>query len=187
MKKLLTLLLIIWELPQNILGYTMSRLWKKRLIILSQKELSYLYGLEEIAGFKIYVADYYSQKSDKVLGKLSGFSLGKYICMNSAHDLTTLRHEKGHSKQSKTLGWLYLPMVGIYSAVFCNLWNKLFHKNWNKYDKQYWYYKTRWTERQADKYGNVKRDNELCKLERPVNSIYPAIAANMFDLRNYAQ
>jgi len=156
MKKILNLLFKIWELPQNILGYFMSRLWKKRLIILTQKELEYLYGLENLTGFKIYVADYYSQKADKLLSELSGFSLGKYVCLNSAHNLTTLRHEKGHSKQSKMLGWAYLPVIGIYSAVFCNLWNRWFHKSWTSTQRKKWYY-SRWCEAWADKLGGVVR------------------------------
>ena len=155
----------------------MSRLWKKRLITLSQRELEYLYGMEELTGFKIYVADYYSHKEDKVLGSVSGFSMGKYICLNSAHDLTDIRHEKGHRiGQSEKWGWLYLPVPGVYSAVFCNLWDRKFHKNWCLYDRHYWYYKTRWTERQADKSGGVDRDKILSKMDRPENARFPKIA-----------
>jgi hypothetical protein len=169
------LLLWVWQLPQNALGRIISRQWKKRLIILSKKELEYLYGLEKLIGYKIYIADYYSYKTDKVLSLLSGFSIGQYICLNSAHDLTTIRHEMGHTKQSKYLSWLYLPIIGIYSAVFCNLWNRLFHKNWSNYDKHYWYFKTRWTEKWADELGGVDRDAVLMQMSRPSNAIYPKV------------
>jgi hypothetical protein len=169
------LLLLIWQLPQNILGYLMSRIWKKYLITLNFRELEYLFGLEELTGWKIYIADYYSHKKNKILGLVSGFSIGRYICLNNMHDLQTLKHEKGHSRQSMQWGWLYLPVIGIYSAVFCNLWDRMFHKNWNSYDRHYWYYKTRWTERQADIYGGVDRDIVLKKIKRPNDSRYPAV------------
>jgi hypothetical protein len=169
------LLLWVWQFPQNALGYAVSRQWKKRLIILSQKELKYLYGLEKLTGYKIYIADYYSYKADKVLSQLSGFSIGQYICLNSAHDLTTIRHEMGHTKQSQYMGWLYLLAVGIYSALFCNLYNRIWHKHWYPYDRAYWYYKTRWSERWADRLGGVDRDAVLRGMARPWDAHYPAV------------
>ena len=165
----------LWEAPQNILGYIMSRLWKKRLLTLSKRELEHLYGLEELTGFKIFVSDYYSHIEDQVLGKLSGFSMGKYICLNSSHDLDVLKHEKGHGKDSKIFGIFYLLIVGVYSSVFCNLWDRWFHADWNHYDRHYWYYKTRWTEIRADKFGNVKRNHILRRIERPEDSRYPMV------------
>ena len=175
-------LLNIWEAPQNGLGFIMSRLWKKRLIILSQRELEHLYGLEELVSaktgykVKIFVADYYSHLNDKVLRSISGFSMGRYICLNSAHDIETLKHEIGHCWQSQRWGWLYLLVVGIWSAVFTNMWSRRFHKHWCYYDKHYWYYKVRyWFEGQADKKGNVRRDEVLRSIPRPVSAKYPAM------------
>ena len=171
----------IYEAPQNALGYIMSRLWKKRLITLNQREVEHLYGLENLLqsmlGFvvKIYVADYYSHRKDKVLSSLSGFSMGKYICLNSAHDLETLRHEIGHCVQSRHWGWLYLPVIGLYSAIACNWWDRTFHKSWNPYDRHYWYYITRWTERGADKHGKVNRKAKLARIHRPENSRFPVV------------
>ena len=169
------------ELPQNALGCQMARLWKKELVVLNDRELEHLYRLENlvsaIAGrkVKIYVSTYYSHKEHKTLGKISGFSMGMYICLNSAHDLGTLRHELGHCDQSKKLGWLYLPVVGIYSAVFCNLWDRWFHKAWNRYDRLYWYYMTRWTEKWADRLGKVDREKMLANVPRPSSARYPAM------------
>ena len=170
------------ELPQNALGYQMAQLWKKRLIVLPQRELEHLYGLEKlasaIAGFtvKIYISDYYSHKEDKILGKISGFSMGMYICLNSAHDIETLKHELGHCVQSMQWGWLYLPVVGVWSAVFCNLWDRWFHKDWCDYDRCYWYYITRHKfEGQADDFGRVKRREKLAGVLRPANARYPAM------------
>ena len=105
---------------------------------------------------------------------ISGVSLGKFIILAS-EDLITIQHEYGHSIQSKYLGLLYLPIVGIYSAVFCNLWYRTFHRLWTYYDRVYWYYKIRWTERWADTLGGVDRDTWLKRSHRPSNARYPAV------------
>jgi len=104
----------------------------------------------------------------------SGVSLGQYILL-PYDDMNTIKHEHGHSIQSLYLGWFYLPIVGIYSAVACNLWDRLFHKNWNTYDRLYWYYMTRWTESWADKEGGVDREAALRKIYRPDNARFPKV------------
>jgi len=139
----------VWQFPQMLLGYIMSRLWKKRLITLSKIELEFLYGLEELTGYKIYISTYYSQKNDKLLKHLSGFSLGKYVCLNDAHKLKTLKHEKGHTKQSVKLGLLYLIVIGLPSSIG-NLLSRVsetINKN---------YFNLPW-EKWADDLGGVKR------------------------------
>ena len=178
----------VWEAPQNALGYAMSRLWKKRLVAFDSttpegmRELEYIYGLEELVGaitgieVKVYVSDYYRHKDDPMLGPISGFSMGKYICLNSAHDIETLKHEIGHLLQSAKWGWLYLPVVGIQSAVFCNLWQRWFHKGWNSYDRHYWYYVVKhWFEGDADEKGKVRRKEKLRRIPRPSGARYPAM------------
>jgi len=139
----------VWQFPQMLCGYIMSRQWKKRLITLSKKELEHLYGLEELTGYKIYVSDYYSHKEDKILGFISGFGMGIYVCLVSTHELKTLKHEKGHCKQSEYLGPSYLIIIGLPSASGNLLARKFewWYKN---------YYKLPW-EAWADKLGGVKR------------------------------
>jgi hypothetical protein len=97
-----------------------------------------------------------SKRSDKYFKGISGFSLGKYICLTDAHDFETLKHEGGHCAQSKILGWLYLLIIGIYSAVFCNLWDRWFHQKWAYERRVKWYY-SRWSEAWADRLGGVER------------------------------
>jgi len=148
-KKLAWIWAWIWQFPQMLLGYIMSRLWKKRLILLPKKELEYLYGLEELTGCKIYVADYYSHKNDKVLGEISGFGMGRRVCLNSLHKLKTIKHEKGHCRIGDILGWLFLLLNGAPSAIG-NLLARKFE--WVKKN----YYKLPW-EWLADYFGGVKR------------------------------
>ena len=89
---------------------------------------------------------------------LSGCSLGEFIFLpawqrgNSA----ALAHEHGHSIQSRMLGPLYLLLVGIPSAAFCNLWDRLFHKSWPPEKRRQWYY-SRYPEAWADRLGGVAR------------------------------
>ena len=163
------------ELPQNIAGYVMSRIWKKRLKTLSEKEIQKLYDIEEKRKRVIIVAEYDSKKKDPVLRYLSGASIGKYILLHDLHSQITLDHEEGHGDDSYRLGWLYLLTVGIYSALLCNMWDRVFHKKWTDYDRVYWYYMTRWTEKRADKNGKVDRDAYLRNIERDPASRYPEV------------
>ena len=86
---------------------------------------------------------------------ISGVSLGQYIFL--ADEIpAVIKHEHGHSIQSRRLGPLYLLAVGIPSALFNNLWDRLFHKSWPARVRREWYY-SRWPEKQADRLGGVAR------------------------------
>ena len=146
----------LWQLPQHLLGLL--------LIAATRAEKRELDG----------TAYWHFERRNWFSRFVSGVSLGGYILLPERRDLeATVPHEWGHSRQSVRLGWLYLPTVGIYSSVFCNLWDRVFHKKWNTYDRVYWYYKTRWTERWADRLGRVDRDAYLRRFRRPADSRYP--------------
>jgi len=89
---------------------------------------------------------------------LSGVSLGEFIFLpiRCQGDRATIAHEIGHSIQSRMLGPLYLLAVGIPSAVFNNLWDRLFHKSWGYQERIQWYY-SRYPEAWADSLGGVRR------------------------------
>ena len=178
MNKLADLFLFfLWEGLQNLTGYLMSRIWKNVLQPVSDAEIRLIRRMEEFLNLKIYIVTRESHMAHRALKLVSGFSLGRYICLDDCHDLDTVRHEKGHAVWSKILGPLYLPVVGLYSMIFCNLWDRWFHLAWEAYDRWYWYYKTRWSEKSADKAGNVDRDawfrkiahyhNDKCKYPLP--------------------
>ena len=117
------------QLPQNLLG----------LII-------YLVNIKSVK--RVYESSlnvwYYTAKhvSDK------GISLGKYIFIDSDREVTlnTIRHERGHQKQSLYLGWLYLPVIGLPSLI-----GNILHR-YIEFD----YYSQLW-EAWADKLGGVER------------------------------
>ena len=88
-----------------------------------------------------------------------GVSLGSYIFLSSRHHKKgnlTILHEYGHSIQSLYFGPLYLFAVGIPSAIFANLWDRMFHGGWTWSSREVWYY-SRYPEAWADRLGGVKR------------------------------
>jgi hypothetical protein len=166
------IVLFIWQLPQELLGMFVAWLWTKRGKEVDTGDDAVFLGLGDR---KVHIIAEESRRADPILRLISGCSLGSHICLTDVHNCTTWLHENGHCKQSQILGWLYLPLIGIFSAVFCNLWDRLFHKKWCSYDRVYWYYKTRWSEKWADKLGCAYRDYELQKYNRPKDARFPAV------------
>ena len=138
MRKLKDILLYLWQLPQNLLGLLLVAIYKPE-----RKHV-----LED--GVEIHF-------STKMKG---GISLGKYSIVNTIHyrkeleeslKRDTVRHEAiGHAKQSKLLGWFYLPIIGLCSICWAGLYGTVIKETKNGYYKF-------WTERWADKIADVKR------------------------------
>jgi hypothetical protein len=139
MSLLKTILLLIWQFPQTIVGVILGRFIYKCTI------------RETYRGKSIF----YFQQDLKL--RLSGCSLGEVIILNENCDKLSKDHEFGHSVQSRILGPFYLLVVGLPSAVFNNLWDRLFHKNWDYKKRKKWYY-GRYPEKWADKLGGVERN-----------------------------
>ena len=138
--KILKVIRWIWQLPQNLIGFLLTR--------------EYKYKSERYIDSK-WVSVYY-----KSLFR-SGVSLGDYIILDHwycgrACSTQAVAHEYGHSKQSLILGWFYLPLVGL-SSFINNIWDRLFHKKWSSDQREKWYY-SRYPENWADKLGGVVRE-----------------------------
>lgn len=122
-----TIILVIWQLPQVILGFFVSLFTMAKY----DKELS--------------------KNNDRGIftWKLtSGISLSTYyIIVRQGADSKTIKHEKGHTIQSLILGPLYLIVIGLPSII----WAGFIHKHTNK--SYYWFYTEAW----ADKLGGVTR------------------------------
>lgn len=116
----------VWQLPQNLCGEVYSLFHKGALIKEYEDSLVY--------------------RSEKMYG---GVSLGRHIFVNKFAGMKCVKHEYGHCVQSKRWGWLYLPIWGLPSAVWCYLKNKGYFKG-----KSYYSF---YTERNADKLGGVIR------------------------------
>ena len=85
----------------------------------------------------------------------SGISLGNYIIMNREDKEDGMRHEYGHSIDSRRWGPLYLIVIGL-PSILGNIYDRIFHKKWKYSDSCEWYYNQPW-EKSADKNGGVDR------------------------------
>lgn len=120
------ILLYIWELPQNLLGLLLRLIYK---------------------GHDSIYEDAIVRRSTKMKG---GISLGRYIIINQWSTDKTLKHEYGHTIQSKRLGWFYLLLVGLPSIVWACLYGSVIKPTLNGYYKFI-------TECSADRLGGVDR------------------------------
>lgn len=138
MKKIL---LWIWQLPQHLLALI---LWA--VLHISKKILK----VELVDGKQFITID--------VPG--FGISLGYYVFLDQFYEEIDWYHECGHGVQSRRSGPLYLLVIGITSAVFNNLWDRLFHKKWTIRKRLRWYY-NRFPEKQADRLGGIVWKNNV--------------------------
>ena len=124
-------LLILWQLPQTLLGLLM--------LMFVEPEASMI-----VEG-KIVLF------STKTKG---GISLGEIILFGSRFQedkwVDIRKHEVGHSMQSEILGWFYLPVIGL-PSLFHAVYHAIFR--YGDYKGYYRFYTERW----ADKLGGVER------------------------------
>lgn len=128
MKKIAEILLYLWQLPQNLVGLLVFAVVRDGTRI------------DDGTGTLLLF-------SPRMRG---GISLGRYVIIADRYvtDFKVWDHELGHAKQSKILGWLYLPVIGLPSLLWAAWWNE---------DRGISYYSF-YTERWADHLGNVQRD-----------------------------
>lgn len=126
MKTLKNILLWIWQFPQHIVGL---------LILLFIKGES----KHKFDGIAYYYYDPFP----------GGISLGNYMILGDKWS-QSIKHEYGHTIQSRMLGPLYLPTVGLCSITWAGLYGSVIKETHNGYYKF-------WTEKWADKLGKVKR------------------------------
>ena len=84
--------------------------------------------------------------------KHGSVTLGEYIFLCPKHwtDEEVLRHERGHVKQSRMLGWLYLFVIGIPSIVWAGCFANYRRKNNIDY---YEFYTEQWANKLMEKKG----------------------------------
>ena len=100
MKTILSILLWIWQAPQNIVGLVFR-------LIYGQPNARF-------RGVPVVVSERFP----------GGISLGRTIVVKLPYpdNFDTLRHEYGHTRQSLYLGPLYLFVVGIPSLLWAWYW-----------------------------------------------------------------
>lgn len=124
MKILAGILLYIWQLPQNLLGLLF-------LLVLTGETR------HRLGSIRFYFLDSFP----------GGITLGEYIIVGTRQQLT-VRHEFGHVRQSRMLGWLYLIVIGLPSVLWAWLGDRIAP------GKSYYRF---YTERWADRLGGVER------------------------------
>lgn len=130
-----------WELPQSVLGLTLLPFYKKTLL----KSFEY-------KDQKVYIYDNFPGGIS--LGYYSLIDYNRYDWNNNTIRLrlkNSINHEYGHSIQSKILGPLYLPIIGLLSGA-----HNILYKIKKSLDIDCNYYKF-FTESWADKLGGVSR------------------------------
>ncbi len=98
-------------------------------------------------------AEYWCAYSDAKVYKWhfkGGLSLGKYIFVPANWSMKLLKHEYGHTVQSKILGWFYLPVIGLPSLIWSGCFKGYRARTGTSY---YAFYTEKW----ADKLGKVQR------------------------------
>lgn len=127
-------LLYIWQLPQNLVGLILLLFYKKEKVYHKLNGRTFYYTPE----------------------MRSGISLGNYIIMNREDMEDGMKHEYGHSVQSRYLGPLYLIVIGLPSIIW-NIFDSVIVDPIVGYKKSYEiYYSMPW-ESWADKLGGVDR------------------------------
>ena len=134
MKKVKHLIQILWELPQNLIGFLVKHVCRATLYTTYKDAKVYSWNVQ------------------------GGISLGRYIFVPYKHvDPTTyqvqqfIKHEYGHTVQSKYLGWFYLLVIGLPSLI----WANCFEWYWTKKGKSYYDF---FTESSANKLGSVDKE-----------------------------
>lgn len=133
--KLAAALFYLWQLPQNLLGLLLLRIYGRVLPIDFRGD-----------GWRHRLP---SSMIHFIEGFHGGISLGRYVLMSGyyATAFDAWQHERGHSIQSMILGPLYLIVIGIPSLIWAAWWNE------GRGMSYYWFYTEKW----ADKLGGVDR------------------------------
>lgn len=106
----------VWQFPQYLLGYIIKKMLKTQFYCKYLDAEVFLWQFE------------------------CGMSLGKYLFIPSKFKVVAykrelcLKHEYGHTIQSKYLGWLYLFVIGLPSLV----WATCFRRYRIKYGISYY-------------------------------------------------
>jgi hypothetical protein len=143
---------LLWTLPQELAGFLYSRLWLR----LPKGAINGVEEIEKQYGVKVCIVDGAAHGGHRFLKHFSAVSLGRWICLTDHDDIWVVRHEAGHKVDSDKFSWLYLLVIGVCSVAF-NLWDRFFHKNWERVKRQKWYF-SRWTEARADRNAGFYRD-----------------------------
>lgn len=143
-------LLFIWQLPQNIIGFIITRFACGKIVFNINNTFCNVYFMKYLFNSGISLGNYII--FDKKYRKYSeSDNFNKCLIFKNS-----VRHEYGHQIQSKISGPFYLIVVGI-PSLFRNIYHRIFHKKWSLSKRINWYYNS-FPEKQADQLGCVLRN-----------------------------
>lgn len=120
---------ILWQLPQVIVGWIYLQLNMNKIINGFMHNGTSYFIVEGQRGSVTFCKDY--------------IFLSKYAQNSDA----TIKHEYGHTIQSKWLGWLYFIVIGLPSIVWAFI-----HSNFRTGKKYEWFYTEKWATKLGNKY-----------------------------------
>ena len=126
-----TVMLWIWQLPQNLVALIM--------LLILQGETKHRLGSIRFYFLRTFPG---------------GITLGEYIIVGTKQNLT-VRHEFGHVLQSRYLGPLYLPVVGLCSLL--HAWLNGVIGCCDRHPEGYYHF---WTEKWADRLAAINRSKK---------------------------
>lgn len=116
----------LWQLPQNLLGLAFLLIMRGRVVARRRSGEQAVFACFRTHG---------------------GISLGRYVFVHREADDYLVRHELGHCRQSRLLGPLYLPVIGLPSMGWATLYAVLRHR-WPHLD-YFRFYTESWANRLA--------------------------------------
>ena len=128
MKTFLSVIIWIWQAPQNFVGLAFRLFLRRRTVARMQMN---------------------GETYCVVPGFGGGISLGTTIvvCRGWLEDENMWMHEYGHARQSRYLGPLYLAVIGLPSLCWATIWTPALAVSYYAF----------FTEKWADRLGGVKR------------------------------
>lgn len=118
MKILKSILLYLWQLPQNLIGLFLTLLYPGKT-------------KHRVYDKVVYINDNFN----------GGISLGRYIFLSFDNKID-IKHELGHCKQSTILGPVYLLTVGICSIIHAGI-----HGSWCHEGSYYHFWTEAWADK----------------------------------------
>ena len=128
---LVSALLQVWQFPQNLVGVVFGCFLK------GKRRLSGIHGIPP----EIRLVGARNMRG--------GISLGNFVYLRPPVYERMARHEYGHCLQSRLLGPLYLPVIGLPSLLWAIWWHP---------GRPVGYY-TFYTERWADRLAGIERNH----------------------------
>ena len=126
-----TVILWIWQLPQNLVALVM--------LLVLQGETKHRLGSIRFYFLRTFPG---------------GITLGEYIIVGTKQNLT-VRHEFGHVLQSRYLGPLYLLVIGLPSLL--HAWLNGVIGCCDRHPEGYYHF---WTEKWADRLAAINRNKK---------------------------